>query len=181
MPNRIVRRSFGSSRVPASMRRKTVWGGSADVTTITTLAAATAVQNQTFSAVVLSDVQPGTIVRTVGTLWVKTDQVAATEIPFGALGFAVVSDQAATAGVASVPTPITDETSDLFFVYRAWAASLLLADATGMNTYVDRYDFDSRAQRKFQEGDAISVTLENASSVHAMGFVLKFRILFKLP
>ena len=178
MARNVVRRSFGSSRV--SQRRKTVWLASLDSTTITTLAAATAVLDQAFNGSQITSLGPLTIVRTIGTLWVKTDQVAATEIPFGALGMSVVSEQARVAGVASIPTPITDEASDLFFVYKAWAASLLLADATGVATYVDRYDFDSRAQRKVQDGEAIVITLENASSVHAIGYVLKYRMLVKL-
>ena len=178
MARNIVRRSFGSSRV--SQRRKTVWLASLDTTTITTLAAATSVLDQAFNGSQITSLGPLTIVRTIGTLWVKTDQVAATEIPFGALGMSVVSEQARVAGIASIPTPITDEASDLFFTYVPWAASMLLADATGMIDGMSTYQFDSRAQRKVQDGEAIVVTLENASSVHGVGYVLKYRMLVKL-
>ncbi len=177
---RNVRRSFGGSRIPQSLRRKTEWIASSDITTIQTLAASTAVLDQILTAATVSSLGPATIVRTIGTLWVKTDQVAATEIPFGAMGMTVVSEQASVAGVASVPVPITDETSDLFFTYVPWAASLILADATGIIDGMQVYQFDSRAQRKVQDGDAVAVTLENASSVHGVGYVLKFRMLFKL-
>ena len=180
MSNRVVRRSSGFSRVPQSMRRKTQWIASADSTTITTLAAATSVLDQSFSLATLADLIPFTIVRTVGELWVKTDQVSTTEIPFGGLGFSVVSEQARVAGVASVPVPITQEASDLFFTYQFWLASLLVADATGIMDGSQRYTFDSRAQRKVTDGEAIVVTLENASSVHGVGFVLKYRLLVKL-
>ena len=177
----MARRTFGGrSALRQGQRRKTVWLASADITTIQTLAAATAVQDQVFTGAQIEALGPLTITRTIGTLWVKTDQVAATEIPFGAMGMCVVSEQARVAGVASVPTPITDETSDLFFTYVPWAASMLLADATGMIDGMSTYQFDSRAQRKVQDGEAVSVTLENASSVHGVGYVLKFRILVKL-
>ena len=61
--------------------------------------------------------RPFTIVRTRFLVSVVTDQVAADELVLGALGMAVVSDQAVAIGVTAVPTPITDMGSDLWFVH----------------------------------------------------------------
>ncbi len=166
-------------------RRQTNWLASADVTVITGLAGNAAVIDQAFSAAQIGVIGPLTITRTRGTLWVSSDQATADETPFGALGMMVVREQANAAGVASVPTPITEEFDDGFFVHQFWLAGLRFTqqDATGVqidDQRFTRYDFDSKAQRKVTSDDAIVVTLENASASHGVVYVLKFRMLVKL-
>ncbi len=181
MARRIIRRSFSRlGGVPSGQRRKTEWGSSADVTAFAGLAAATTVLDQAFTAAQLTVVAPGTVIRTVGYIAVQSDQVAATERPFGAMGFAVVSEQARAAGVASLPAPINNEESDLWFVHQQFAASFRFVTAAGFSEELKIFEFDSRAQRKFVDGEAIVVVVENASATFAMNYVLKFRILFKL-
>ena len=170
-------RRFGGGRqaVVRGSRRATQWLGSADQTDRTGLAAATAIFDQFFNFG-----EDATIVRTRGSLWVSTDQSANNEEPFGALGFSVVTDQAAAAGVASLPTPITDEASDNWFLWIPWMAGLRVADATGiMNPWVE-YKFDSKAMRKVDDGDNVVVMLENASAADGALFIIKFRMLVKL-
>ncbi len=158
------------------VRRKTFWIGSADSTDFFTLAAGAAVLDQSITWT--DELGPSTIVRTRGELWVGTDQIAASESPFGALGMSVVRSAAAAAGVGSVPTPITEESDDSFFVWQAFASSLLFGDATGFRPYFERYSFDSKAMRKVSQGDTIAITLENAS-VYGLRYILKFRMLIK--
>jgi len=170
----LARRSFAPRR--QGPRRATEWSSSPDITTATTLAAATKVIAQSFPASTLAAVVPATVVRVRGNIWVASDQASSSEEPFGALGFAIVSQNALTAGVASVPGPITDEIEDRWFVYEYFQAYF----ATGQGVTWQRYAFDSKAMRKIQDGDAIVIMVENAHSTMGMEFIVKFRILFKL-
>ena len=95
-------------------RRKTEWFPSADVTALTSLAPATFNFDQSLTAVELAK-RPFTVTRTIGSIWVRSDQVAAVEDPFGAVGFTVVSDKAIATGVTALPDPITQEGSDAWF------------------------------------------------------------------
>ena len=121
-----------------------------------------------------------TIIRTRGILWIRSDQTAAEEEPFGALGFSVVSEQARVAGVAAVPSPITDEQSDLFFVHQFWQSGVSIGSEVAFTNLWTAYPFDSKAMRKVADGDAIVVVMENAHAVDAANYILKFRMLFKL-
>ena len=167
-------------------RRGTVWVASADVSAKTGLAAATAILDQSFTAAQLAaaGASAGTIVRTRGDLWVVTDQLVATEEPFGAMGMAVVSEPARVTGITAVPAPITNEDSDLFFVHQFWQAGFVFnqIDATGvqLGNYWSHYSFDSKAMRKLNDDQAIVVTMENAEATNGVRYILKFRMLIKL-
>jgi len=90
----------------------------------------------------------------------------------------VVKNAAAVAGIASLPTPITDESDDSFFLWQPWLTDFLFLSAIGIdNNNFTRYDFDSKAKRKITQGDTIVVTMENASATFAAEFVIKFRML----
>ena len=181
----MARRAFRSGVVlQRGQKRATSWIASADSTGITNLAAGAAILDQSFTEAVLQAGQalPSTIIRTRGTLWVQSDQIANIESPFGALGFSVNSEQARVAGVASLPTPINEEGSDLFFLHLFWQAAFTVVSAvgTGGSEQWSRYDFDSKAMRKIETGNSINVTLENASSSHGAAYILKYRMLLKL-
>ena len=176
----MARRGFRGSFAPRRQgpRRASDWAASADDTGITALAASAAVLDQTLAASQLLG-GAGTIVRTRGSIWVSTDQTANTEAPFGAIGFAVVTDQAAAIGVTAVPTPITDEVSDQFFVYESFLSGILVSsDISIMNPWME-YKFDSKAMRKVEASQTIIVTVENASSSAGLQYVVKFRMLIK--
>ena len=173
------RRSFAGR---SGVKRPTNWIASAIVTANTPLAAATAIVDQEFTAAQIAALAQagGTIVRTRGILWVTSDQEAATEDPFGAMGMMVVRDQARIAGVAAVPTPVAEAENDGFFVHQWWNAGLRFGSTIGFtgNPW-KRYEFDSKAQRKFTSSDAIVVTIENSSSAFGCEFQLQFRMLIK--
>ncbi len=159
-------------------KRATEWIASADVSDKTTLAAATAVLDQSFTQAQFSIFGPGTIVRTRGTIWTSSDQIAASEEPFGAIGMMVVREQARAAGIASIPTPITEEFDDGFFVHGYWGGMAQQVTAASTRLWY-RYDFDSKAQRKVSPDDAVVVTMENASAADGVLYLMKFRMLFK--
>ena len=178
--------SRGFSRpLRQGQRRATSWVASADVTAVTNLVASGVILAQSLTEGVLGGLGllPSTIVRTRGELWVKSDQLAATRVPFGAMGIGVVQEQARVAGVGSLPTPITEEQSELWFVHQFFAANLDFVTAAGVmgSEAMARYSFDSKSMRKIQEGEAVVVVLENAAVTGGVNFIVKFRMLFKLP
>ena len=160
MAHRVARRSFGRS---AGSRRKTEWIGSADVTALTALAGSAAILDQSFPGTAVPTA-PFTVMRTRGSLYVRSDQTANTEDPFGAIGFAVVSTPAAAIGVTAVPTPITDESSDLFFVWEPWACNSLVASEIGFDANSLReFKIDSKAMRKVSVDETIVITIVSRS------------------
>jgi len=167
-----------SFRGRTSQRRKTLWTGSAADATVNSLAASAAVLDQS-----LTFVAPETIVRVRGTLWVRSDQLAASESAYGALGMSVVKDPALAIGVTAVPTPITDISDDSFFLWMPYMAAIVVEGSTAGFTWehnpFDRYEFDSKAMRKVSDGDSMIVTLENESAF-GIFYVINFRLLTKL-
>ncbi len=141
----------------------------------TTIAAASQLLVSTLS---LSN--PGideTHLRTVGLLGVRSDQEAASETQFGALGMYVVSDQANSVGITAIPHPITDASDDGWFLYVPFIARFRFADATGSadNGY-NLFAFDTKAKRIVHDGSNISVVIQN-SGVVGISFSLIMRTL----
>ena len=163
-------------RFQAGERRKTVWIGSADVTAYTTVPLDTVTLLQSLAASVLA-LRPFTVTRTVGQLSVVSDQVASVERGFGAMGMAVVSDQAVGVGVTAVPAPISNKESDLWFQYQ-FASSPMGTGLLGAGPQT--WEFDSRGQRKVQDGEDIVILFENGSSIFGLDVLIQFRMLLKL-
>ncbi len=135
----------------------------------------------------LTDVEkalrPFTIVRTRILVGIVSDQSIASEVQIGAVGMAVVSDQAEAIGITAVPTPITDMASDLWFVHQLLFNEFTFLDATGFQDQSMRqYAIDSKAMRKVQDGEDVILSAESSSSAGTGGFTLAIggRILVKL-
>ncbi len=125
--------------------------------------------------------RPFTITRT--RLWahVKSDQAATTEVYGCGLGAAVVSDQASAIGVTAVPTPVTDQDSDLFFLYETFVGELVVSSAIGIYEGGNGRGVDSRAMRKVEDGSDVVFVLETMSSpVAGTTFDFAGRMLIKL-
>ena len=95
-------------------KRETIWFGGAPFSAAVATTGVNLVTSLNAAALAL---RPFTIVRTRGVLRFSSDQEAATESWGGSFGMAVVSDQASAVGVTAVPTPTTENSSDLWFVY----------------------------------------------------------------
>ena len=117
-----------------------------------------------------------TILRTVGVLSVESDQTAATETQIGAFGMISVTDLAAAAGAASIPGPVTDAGDDGWFLYVPFAQTITVATAVGI-VRSTQYTFDSKAKRRFEEGQVIAIMAENASSSHGFKIAMVLRLL----
>jgi len=167
------RRSF-SSRAP---RRGTFWGRSPADTTPTFIANNTAVLDSTSA---ISAAEGQTIVRIRGTIFIVSDQASSLEDQVGALGVAVVSEQAVAVGVGSVPTPYTDQDSDKWMLHQYFAARTSVDSAgADLSGPYQRFDFDSKAMRKMVLGDEMIFVVENGG-VSAFLYFLTFSVLFKV-
>jgi len=167
-------RSRGLAPRARSPRRLTRWFRSVVSTGPTSLAAATAVLDQS-----LALDEPATVVRIRGSLWIQSDQEAASENQIGAVGACVVSDQALAIGITAVPTPTTDADSDLWVMHR-YFADHLIRTASGMTQGMAEFPFDSKGMRKLPDGTSLAFVVENSNSSHGLQFVLQFATLVKL-
>ena len=171
--NRVVRRSFSGRRFPG---RLTEWFGDPFATSETALAASTFQIISSLSAAGLAK-RPFTITRTVGTLMVASDQTAAGEFPSGAIGGMVVSEKASTTGATAIPDPVTEASSDEWYMYESWALKQRATPNDG--SFLIRH-FDSRAQRKVQDGEDFVFVIANASAADGCVFTFMVRTLVKL-
>ncbi len=180
----MAHRRGGRMMVRQGSRRATTWLASTDITISTGLNPATVVLDQSFTGAQTDILGPFTITRTIGSLWVISDTGTADESALCGVGFSVVSEQARAAGAASVPAPFRDEDGQLFFVYATQVASQSVEGTVGnfqQNAFATgRVDFDSKAQRKVESGDAIVIVLENAAASHRLLYWVKFRMLIKV-
>ena len=116
--------------------------------------------------------RPFTIIRTYLEFDIQSDQSIASEVQTGAVGMAVVSDQASAIGVTGVPTPTTDAASDLWFMHKWFMSSFLFADATGFvepNTRL--YSIESKAARKVNDAEDVILVVEFAAGFSS-GFII---------
>ena len=88
---------------------------------------------------------------------------------FGAIGIGVVSTAAATAGVASIPTPLTEAAWDGWMLHQY----LVVEDVDGStgNGAMDRVQLDSKAMRKLTEDDSLVLVWEGIETGTATGAV----------
>ena len=124
-----------------------------------------------------------TVVRSRLLVGITSDQVAASETQVGALGIAVVSDQAVGIGVTAEPTPITDMNSDLWMVHQLLYNEFLFATGASFESdSIHQYVIDSKAMRKVQDGEDLIVVGELSGAASSGGFNMTVggRILVKL-
>jgi len=144
--------------VRGGSRRLTSWFDIAP-TRSTLTAAGGSIQNSLTAAELA--LWPFTIIRTHLVVHIESDQAAASEFQIGAVGMAVVTEQAVAAGVGSVPTPVTDDDSDQFFVHQWLMNSFVLASAVGFDDAAGKvYEIDSKAMRKVSDSDNVVVVAE---------------------
>ena len=176
MARNIVRRSGGFVRGRSS-GRLTEWFGTQFAGDVVDLPAASGIIALSLTAAELAK-RPFTITRTVGLLAVRSDQAVAEEAPFGAMGGIVVSDKALALGFTAVPDPVTQSSSDEWFLYQNFIADG--AASTNVGQRISQYQFDSRAQRKVQDGEDIAFVVANSSAADGCRFLLVLRLLVKL-
>ena len=126
----------------------------------TSLAGSTKVFVGSYSAGALA-LRPFTILRTHLECIYGSDQLVATENPFGTLGIIVVTDTAAAVGVTAIPDPGGtggDPDAD-WFVYQPMAMRFAFLSSVGFNgDDWAHYAIDSKAMRKVGiDDDAVTM------------------------
>ncbi len=164
-------RKSGYIRRGGVMRRETFWLSGTG--TFTTMGSAQSVLVTSLNAGALA-LRPFTIVRTRGWFHARSDQVAAVENWDCAYGIAVVSDQAVTVGITAVPTPTTDDGSDLWLSYERLAGALIVTAGSDQIK-----EIDSKAMRKVEDGQDIVDVIENPLATGVSVFTYS-RTLIKL-
>ena len=103
-----------------------------------------------------------TVRRTRGIINVQSDQTANAENQVGALGAIVVLDAAITAGVASLPKPLTDQDDDgwLLWVPVNQMGSVNIGSAA-LRDAQPPWFFDSKAMRKIEDGFSLVFIFES--------------------
>ncbi len=101
-----------------------------------------------------------TIQRNVMQVNWHSDQEAAAETPFGAMGVCVVTQQAFDAGVASLPDPVTEKDSDVWRVYQP----LFTIQGADTARVVQQYHIDSRVKVNLQPGTVLAWVVANQSA-----------------
>ena len=133
-----------------------------------------------------------TLIRTRGELlaWIGSSGAANNGF-HGAFGIAKATSAAVLAGVASVPTPITEEAWDGWLYHRyftlftggtiAAATAAQQADQVNSQTAALRFEIDSKAMRKFDVNEALYGCIELVEvGTAAMEWTFNCRMLFKL-
>ena len=169
-----LRRGFSG---PRGARRATEWTG-----TLEAAVTFTGVGAGAKSLLLTADqLAPSTIVRTRGIVTLKSDQFAASEDQIGALGVAVVTTTAAGVGVTAMPGPMSDESSDKFYVLEMFGNTMQLGSAVGFDPrFGITREIDSKAMRKVDNEETLVVIWENGVNGNAVAVLVNLRTLFKL-
>ncbi len=170
-----------SGRFPAlrqGRRREMVWIGGGPF--ITSLNSSGVALISSLNAAALA-ARPFTIVRARGWLKIISDQTANTENSFAVYGHIVAKETAVGAGIASLPTPVTEAFAD-FHVYEMLSSGIKVVSAVSTFEGGFQRGFDSKAMRKVQDDDDIAEVAEAPASGISEGMTLTsgFRILVKL-
>ena len=140
-------------------RRRNSWGfGPGDSATLFTSSASTAV------GFIGSGIGPTidglTIARTRGSFQAWLTQAGLSEGYSGAIGIGVVPQAAFVAGIASVPTPLTELDWDGWLFHRFFQLHTpVAADFTTEGTMI-RFEVDSKAMRKLNEDQIAYCAIE---------------------
>jgi len=119
-----------------------------------------------------------TIVRTRGMISIKPNVDTADLSIVGAFGMAIVSDQAFTAGVLSVPEPFTDADWNGWFVWRSFSYRLVHDTDAGKEFLTWDFEVDSKAMRKVSTNETLVLVAE--SFLGSFDISAPVRILMKL-
>ncbi len=97
----------------------------------------------------------------------------------GAVGRCVVSDQAAAIGVTAVPTPITDQDSDLWIMYEQQFGRF---GGTAVEEVGKLMQIDSKGMRKVDDGQDLITVFETGASTESLSMISVYggRTLIKL-
>ena len=174
----MARSRFPTHGRSQSQRRLTTWFQFQPVATVDAAVGGTLVGSLNAAALAL---RPFTIVRTRFLVGILSDQAAVSESQVGAFGMAVVSDQAAAIGVTAIPMPITDMSSDLWFVHQLMYSDFQIDSSVGFQSdAMHQYVIDSKAMRKVEVGEDIVLVTERSGTGDGILTIVGGRALVKV-
>ena len=163
-----------------SPRRKTAWGIGPGGSTATAISSSTAVIMGSGAA---STLEGSTLVRLRGELLLTLITATGSLDGFrGAFGVGIVSNPAFTAGVGSVPTPITESADENWLYHRFFTvvANISTEADFGLSAAL-RVEVDSKAMRRFDSDKILYAAIEVVETGAAvMDASFDSRVLVKL-
>ncbi len=168
----------GAPAVTRGPTRETLWLQINPVITTMTTTGGTLIASLNAAALAL---RPFTVVRSHIELWLQSDQDTASENQIAGYGLAVVSEEAAAAGVTAIPTPILEMGSDLWFLHKLMMLGLV-AGATNVETAIrgKGWAVDSKAMRRVNGNQDVVFVGERAGAGSGVDLFDGGRILIKL-
>jgi len=172
-----------SRRAIVTSRRKTAWDAGTGGTASTPVNSSAAAFIGSGLNVLVDGI---TAVRIRGYLKMELHVVSGILSGFsGAFGIGKTSLAAFTAGIASVPTPITEQGQENWLYWQPFnvnAISATIADGVNANAVVFETVIDSKAMRKMDVGDVLYAAIETVEvGTATMDVWHDSRILAKLP
>ena len=124
-----------------------------------------------------------TIVRIRGELLVTLDSVSGAGSSLtGAFGIGLATAEAFAAGIASVPTPVSDDDWNGWMWHQHFAVRSAAGTLLGLIAEGARYQIDSKAMRKTKDSDVLFAAFEATEVVEAaVNVYLDSRMLVLLP
>ena len=164
----------GFIRPPA---RTMVWVGNR--LGLTTVAASTSILLSSLNAAALA-LRPFTVVRTRLLISFDSDQLTTDELTQAVYTQQVVTESAASAGIGSVPTGVTEPDAD-YFVYQGLFQTFTFVTGSGLSQDGSNltYEVDSKAMRKVGSDDNIVTCIEIPSATGSR-IAIEGRMLIKL-
>jgi len=175
-------RGFGSRRTGSvSLRRQTAWAIGPGGTTPVNITSSVAV---ILGGTVVPASEGLTVIRTRGLFAMHLKSVASQNDGFqGAIGIGLATLAAVTAGVGSLPTPLTEVGDENWLYHRFISIHAQEATESNLNgASWTRFEIDSKAMRKVPVGTSCYACLEviEVGTASAQAF-LDTRQLVKLP
>ena len=165
-----------SARQVRSARRKTVWIGTSSTVSLN-IAAAASVIHSSFAPDVLAMLAP-TVARVRGVFKVFP-QVFSADLEYsGAYGLCIVSDEAFTAGAASIPRPHDDDDWGGWIVHGYYSGHVEAMAVNAGSLVVEHHVIDSKAMRKVEINEIFVWMIE--AQAGAVAAQLQARVLMML-
>jgi len=145
-----------------STRRLTAWSGLADQGYVNVASGgATIISSIAFNV-------RGTLIRHRGMVSYRPQAVNADLDMIGAIGVAIVSDQAFAIGVTGVPLPFTNADWGGWMVWRSFSSRWGFNDASGVLYEERSFEVDSKAMRKVRQNETLIFVAESQAGAMAV-------------
>ena len=167
---------------PVTVARQTAWGVGPGSTAASTI---NATGSQLVGSAITATVEGATVIRIRGEIAMYLTLATGVNDGFqGAFGIGIASLAAVTAGIGSVPTPITEQGSESWLYWAAFSIHGPVVSSTSLESgpTSQRFMVDTKAMRKLPTELVIYAALQSVEAGTATGqLFFDSRALVKLP